>query len=166
VDTTFLAGILDGITAREVQGEVSVLNVPVQRTATLGVPAVKVASISIEELAARETTIRGIGFRVDSVASTGACPGHWTAADKTSVCPSSARTTVALSLPWPLVGDALDRATQHSRLSGRPPEQGVAVYFLFAGPGGSGMVVSEYYAARIPDGRWVVVGKRVTFQTE
>ena len=165
-DTSVLGGILDGISAREVQGEVLVLPLLVERGDLRDYPAD--FDITTEQYHDREVNLAVIsatGFEPDTLPWPGTCPGIPTAIPAPGLCPSAERTRLAVGIPIAL--------EEHQRLesSERPPRVPALsadivsrLTFNYESPYGSSVIVTDYYLNAQPGGGWVVVAKRIVAQ--
>ncbi len=166
VDTSLFGAALDAITAREVAGKVRVVPYPMISPDLRGIPLpVQQAPVSLTELAERKRTVIALGFALDSVADPGNCPGFWSQAEARAACPQVATTTVVAS--WPRELESSDRE-YFARTFGSEDLPTVVVRLMFVAttPDGAGIVVTDYFATKVQDRGWRVIGKRVVFQTE
>lgn len=168
VDSSLFAVVLDAVTAREAAGAVGVVPEPLAVRDIRGIPLPAPRdTIGADELAQRERSIRELGFRVDATADRGNCPGYWSRREMRAGCPAAPRTTIMVSRSQPLTRAEASEALTHFVRSPAPPEVVVRLLFVIASPDGAGVMVTDYFARRGgADARWMVVGKRVVFQTE
>lgn len=166
VGASVYAAVLDAITIREVVGLVKIVPKFIESPGREEFPLpVHWSSMGDNELDGRRREISAMGFALDSIAETGDCPGFWSTADMRTGCPTSSQTTILVSRSRML--SSIERATVKERYSrGVEPESAVTLLFVVSTPAGAAVVVSEYYVCQSRQGFWVVVGKRVLFQTE
>lgn len=161
-DSSLFAVALDAVSAREVMGSVGVVPDLLDLPSLEGVPLpVRFMPTDASERAMRRQAIRSLGFRVDSIADPGNCPGFWSNQSARSECPAAPRTTIVQSRP--------QRVSEGFCADSRPRGGGshcVRLLFVFSGPDGSGLTVADYFARHTAGAGWSIVGKRIVFQTE
>lgn len=165
-DTSVLGGILNGISAREVGGELLVLPLLVERGDLRDYPTD--FDITTEQYHHREINlevIRTAGFEPDTLPWPGMCPGIPTGIPAPGLCPSARLTRVAVGVPVALKEhQRLERLERPPRVPPLSADIVSRLVFNFESPYGSSVTVTDYYLNAQPGGGWVVVAKRVVAQ--
>ncbi|MDX2208619.1 MAG: hypothetical protein SFU57_13360 [Gemmatimonadales bacterium] len=161
-----LGGILDGISAREVQGEVLVLPLLVERGDLRDYPAdFDITTAQYHDRAINLAVIRTTGFEPDALPWPGTCPGVPTAIPAPGLCPAVERTRLAVGIPLALEEhQRLERLERPPRVPPLSADIVSRLTFNYESPYGSSMTVTDYYLNAQPGGGWVVVAKRVVAQ--